>query len=199
MADPELTKLLSSLNHVGIIILIIVVILFVVIRFAIYKYIEKAEIFNILPIITENKILKFLYRLFRPDTEYFEKQKELFNNTPQNIPVKILYNPNGQQSTIEYENEKIIFSGQRALILSFFFNEQQENRTYHDFNAWLKKSNITGSEIDPRLFRQEIDEINRRLAKDSKFLSTIIELMENGQQNKTKANFYKFKIILKKS
>jgi hypothetical protein len=111
---------------------------------------------------------------------------------------EITYNPNSHQGIIKYQDEKIIFDGRRALILFYFFNNQNGEKTYSDFNAWLKNNKMKSFETGARVFRQEIDEINGRLEKESKYLSSLIELVNNNQQNRTKANFYQYKIKLQK-
>jgi hypothetical protein len=111
---------------------------------------------------------------------------------------EITYNPNSGQGIVKHQDEKIIFEGRRALILFYFFNNQNGEKTYSDFNAWLKNNKMGSFETGARVFRQEIDEINGRLEKESKYLSGLIELVNNNQQNLTKANFYKYKIKLRK-
>lgn len=112
---------------------------------------------------------------------------------------EIIYNPNSNQSIVKYQDERIIFDGRRALILSYFFHNQTGEKTYSDFNAWLKNNKIKSFETGARVFRQEIDEINGRLEKESKYLSGLIELINNNQPNRTKANFYQYKIKLQKN
>ena len=120
------------------------------------------------------------------------------NIKPELETPEITYNLNSNQSIVKYQDEKIIFDGRRALILSYFFNNQTGEKTYSDFDAWLKNNKMKSFETGARVFRQEIDEINGRLKKESKYLSGLIELVNNNQPNRTKANFYQYKIKLRK-
>jgi hypothetical protein len=108
--------------------------------------------------------------------------------------LKMTYNPNSGKSIVKYKDQETVFDGRRALILSYFYNNQEGEKTYHDFNAWLKNNKYSGFDADARMFRQEINEINGRLKKESKYLSSLIELVNNSQKDQTKANFYRFKI-----
>ena len=116
---------------------------------------------------------------------------------PELEKLEIVYNSNSDQSIIKYREEEIIFDRLRALILSYFFNNQTGKMTYNDFNAWLKNNKKEAFETDYRVFRQEIKGINGRLQKSSKYLSAIIEVIKNDKKNQTKANFFQYKIKLK--
>ena len=109
-------------------------------------------------------------------------------------PLKMTYNSNSGKSLVKYKDKETVFDGRRALILFFFYSNQEGEKTYHDFNAWLKNNKYSGFDADARMFRQEINEINGRLKKESKYLSSLIELVNNSQKDQTKANFYRFKI-----
>jgi len=125
------------------------------------------------------------------------ERENILKETDQKEPIEIIYNDNNSQCLIKYLDEEISFNGRRALIISFFYNNSDSKKTFHDFNAWKKNNKNRIADIDSSMFRQEIDEMNERLEKDSIYLSKIIELTGNQIKNRTKANFYKFKVKLK--
>ena len=128
-----------------------------------------------------------------------EKENNLKKTDTENKEaVKVIYDQTNNKSIVKHIKEEIPFTGRRALMLSFFFDNQDEEKTFHDFNAWKKNNKNRISDIDSSMFRQEIEEINERLEKESKYITQIIESSKNTAKNKTKANSYKFKVKLKK-
>ena len=185
---------LAELHHTALVLLIIALIFFILVRVAIYELIEKGKIYKIRAFMDNSRFFKTLFWIFSPNIESF-KESETPPDDLQNNPVKVVYN-NGQAS-IKHKDEEIIFDKRRALILNYFFNNQGDKKTFHDFNAWLKNNKRKELILDARVFRQEIEEINGRLKKESRYLSGIIQLVTNDLKNTTKANFYKYKVIYK--
>lgn len=110
--------------------------------------------------------------------------------------VNIYLDDNSNYIFAKYKEDELEFRGRRGLILLFFYENQNEEKSFHDFNAWLDKKHIK-NKISSQLFRQGIKNINERFGKESKNIKQIISLSKNSLNIKTKFNSYKYKTILK--
>ncbi len=135
---------------------------------------------------------KFCNSKFKKAIEWFfdsgEKNNKKF--------IKIYQLPNSKDIVVECNEDELFFHGRRGLILLFFNEHKNEDKSYHDFNAWLNKR-LYKKIISSAVFRQEIIEINKRFKKESKNINSIIHLNKDLSNNKTKSNFYKYQIIFK--
>jgi len=140
---------------------------------------EPTDISNIL----ENK-LDFLLSIQNKGKKVFEEIdgiKYSFND--KDLAGKLVIN----------ENDPIIFSGQTALVLSYFYIRGKDNNkysTYKDFNIYQKNLDYS-KEISSKIFSQAIRSINKTINKRNKNIKEII-LQEKKTSNRNIANAYKW-------
>lgn len=197
MADPTLKSALSQMNILLLEIILVIIVILVALRILIHyaeKHDWRSKIHNK---IDNSKLCQDIIWFFKP---FIEPPKELdlpLDTSQQDKLVYVKYDNINKNTSIKYKNEEIIFDKRRALIIDYFFNNQNQTSTFHNFNAWLKNNDKRKLEIDARVFRQEIEDINGRLKKESNYLSSIIELETKDNKDKNKINPYKYKIIYK--
>lgn len=194
MIDPNLSITISTINskmwQLTIVFIVLAALIFAVMRMAVYFLIEKGRREKIALKINNSSFCQKLIWIFNPRIESIKGDDSQ--------PLNVKYNKNSKQTSIKFKNEVFLFDGRRALIPLFFYNNQNEDKSYHDYNAWVKNNGYKDSETDSRFFRQEISEINGRLHKESKYIFSIIEFRKKPFNARVKANFYKYKIMLKK-
>ncbi len=180
----EMTSFVKTILIYSIVVLVIIIILYVALRL----YIEKLQ---------KNGKLQIYKNKFY--NSKLVKMVEWFLDSGENLEkktVNIYSDSNSKNVIVECSEDKIVFYGRRRLIVLFFYKNKNEEKSYHDFNAWLGKQLIK-NKIRSSIFGQDIKKINERLKKESNNINQIIELNKNSLNNKTKSNFYKYKVKLK--
>ncbi|MFZ2310670.1 MAG: hypothetical protein WAW11_03935 [Patescibacteria group bacterium] len=202
MPDPSLAKAISimqsQMTKMTIIVIGLVIITWAISRLLTFILIERGGKEKIINWMHNSQLLKKILWIINPDIKLPERREILTESLSNKNDLKISYNSVNGQSTIEYLDEELTFSKRRALLLLFFYENQEGKKTYNDFNAWLYNRSNKVKKIDYRVFRQEIKKIHKTLENKSKYISKIINCVESDINSSTKANFYKYQPSLKK-
>ncbi len=192
MPDSDLVKALSFVKaemfKITVIFLIVVILVCVISRVLIYIFVEKGKLNKIREKINKSKFFKTACRIFNPDIENLRLQEDCREENS----VTVTRLSSGGQSVVKYKDDEIQFGGARGLMLSYFYQNKNKKISYHNFNAWLINNGYPAT--DSRVFRQEIFEINGRLEKESKYISSIITPIDNEPNNKIKMNLYQYRV-----
>ena len=202
MADPDLQNAFSSMSilllKIAVIVLLCTFVMWGIYRILYCFLIEKGYREKIIYKIDNSIFIKKLVHIFAPESNFLKEPEELEENSLKNNNLKISFKDEGVQLLVKYLEEEMIFNKGVALVLLFFYKNSSGKKTFNDFNAWLRNINKTSFETDYRLFRQTIKDINGRFYKDSNYIFSLIEQVKNDEKNSTKANFYRYRIKLKK-
>jgi len=204
MPDPALTSALSeaskSMWHVTLIILGVAIIFFIFARYLYFKLIEQGWREKIIIKMRNSDIVRRVVWLVSPTSDFLNDESESQETKKAKEKIVITRNDNSGQIIIKYLNDEIPVDGQRALIIWFFYNNQNGAKTFHDYNGWIKNiGKKSEDEIDFRVFRQEVKDINGRIAKESKHILCLIQKSQNNQKISTKASYFKYRPELNKS
>jgi len=122
--------------------------------------------------------------------------EETINEQLQN-PPKYNYNPVTELGIIIFKDETIKFEGRRALILKYFFKNNPTHVTHRDFSEWLKLEKIKKVKVSSVSFRQDMEEIGKRIENESKYIKSVITKGKKSRKLLTEINFYDFNILYK--
>ena len=110
-------------------------------------------------------------------------------------PPRYTYNPLTEIGIITFQDETIKFEGRRALILRYFFKNNPKLTTHRDFSQWLKLEKIKNIKVTSVNFRQDIEEIGKRIENESKYIKSVITKAKKSRKLLTEINFYDFNIL----
>ncbi len=112
-------------------------------------------------------------------------------------PPRYNYNPITELGIITFKEQTIKFEGRRALILRYFFKNNPKLATHRDFSQWLKLEKIKNAKVSSVNFRQDIEEIGKRIENESKYIKSVITKAKKSRKLLTEINFYDFDILYK--
>ncbi len=142
---------------------------------------------------TDRVLLNNIYKKINNKDKQKDDDEKFFEN------IEFIYNDVDETGSIYYKDEVIRFKGRRGLILNYFFKKKDKGQiNYHNFNKWLKKEEIKDITAESFSFRQDIEEINKRIKKESQYIKSLIKKIKKGKDKPTEINFYKFKVLYKK-
>ena len=197
MADPAFASALSeaskSMWHIALIILGVAVLFFAFARFLYFKLIEQGWRKKIIIKLRNSDIVRKIIWLVNPTSDFLNDVSESQETKTSKEKIVITRNDNSGQIIIKHLDNEIPVDGQRALIIWFFYNNQNGAKTFHDYNGWIKNlGKKPTDEIDFRVFRQEIKDVNGRIAKESKYILCLIQKSQNNQKTSTKAMPFRY-------
>ncbi len=204
MADPAFASALheatKSIWNMTIIFLMVVILFFIFARFLYFKLIEQGWREKIIIRMRNSDIIRKVIWLINPTSNFLNDESENQETKKAKEKLVITRNDNSGQIIIKYLDDEIPVDGQRALIIWFFYNNQDGAKTYHDYNGWIKNlGKKPKDEIDSRVFRQEIEDTNGRIAKESKYILCLIQKSQNNYKTPTKAIPFKYRPEFNKS
>jgi len=204
MADPAFASALSETNrlmwHIALIFLGVAILLLAFARYLYFKLIEQGWREKIIIKMRNSDLIRKIIWLVNPTSTFLSDELDNQETEKSKEKIVIAHNNNSGQIIIKYLNDEIPVDGQRASIIRFFYENQNGSKTFHDYNGWIKNiGKKTEDEIDSRVFRQEIKDINGRIAKESKNILCLIQKSQNNQKISTKASYFKYRPELNKS
>ena len=204
MSDPALASALSeaskSMWHITLIFLGVVILFFIFARYLYFKLIEQGWREKIIIKLRNSDIVRKIIWLVNPTSDFLNDESESRESKGAKEKLVITRNDSSGQIIIKYLNDEIPVDGQRALIIWFFYKNQNEAKTFHDYNGWIKNlGKKPTDEIDFRVFRQEIKDINGRIADESKNILCLIQKSQNNYKTSTKATPFKYRPEFKKT
>lgn len=197
MADPAFASALNEVSksmwHIALIFLGVAILFFIFTRFLYFKLIEQGWREKIIIKMKNSDIVRKAIWLVNPTSDFLNNDSESQETKKAKEKIVITRNDNSGQIVIKYLNDEVLVDGQRALIIWFFYNNQNGAKTFHDYNGWIKNlGKKPTDEIDFRVFRQEIKDINGRIAKESKYILCLIQKSQNNQKTSTKAMPFRY-------
>jgi len=204
MADPALTSALheatKSIWNITLIFAGASLLFFAFARFLYFKLIEQGGREKIIIKMRNSDLIRKVIWLVNPTSNFLNDEPESQETKMTKEKIVITRNDNSGQIIIKYLDNEIPVDGQRALIIWFFYNNQNGAKTFHDYNGWIKNlGKKPTDEIDFRVFRQEIKDINGRIAKESKNILCLIQKSQNNYKTSTKAIPFKYRPELNKT
>lgn len=121
------------------------------------------------------------------------KNKAETNQRSYNLEYE--YDQRAKKGILLYGKKRLIFSGDTALVLDYFYNLHEINdekfKTYHDFNNYAAKY---GSKLNSPLFNQSITNINNRISKVTLKITEIIKKRDKSESADNEINMFKWEI-----
>lgn len=167
-------------------------------RILYYFLIEKGGRDRIITKINTSQTIKKVVYFFAPESNFLTPQTKTTDQLKENWQIEITFREYAEQAIVKCRKEEIIFDGRRALLIRFFYENPDKPKTFHDYNGWINNIKKGSFSIVSGLFRQEIKDINQRFKKDSDYILSLINKVNNTDKNSTKASFYKYLPIFKK-
>jgi|GEM_PF-3047778 len=204
MADPAFASALheasKSMWNITLIFLGAAILFFVFARFLYFKLIEQGWREKIIIKIRNSDIVRKAIWFVDPTSSFLNDESESQEIKKAKEKIGITRNDHSGQVIIKYLDDEIPVDGQRALIIWFFYNNQNGAKTFHDYNGWIKNlGKKPEDEIDFRVFRQEIKDINGRIAEESKHILCLMQKSQNNYKTSTKASPFKYRPEFSKS